>query len=48
MSTGEKVLILIIAITLAAVTAGAIWYAITTRRIKQRANRTNDLINKLK
>jgi cell division protein FtsL len=48
MSTGEKVLILIVAITLAAVLVPAIYVWLRNGRTKRRANQTNDRINRLK
>lgn len=48
MSAGEKILILIVAITLAAVLAVTIAVWLRNGRTKRRANQTNDRINKLK
>lgn len=48
MSTGEKVLILIVAITLAAVLIVTIYVWLRNGRTKQRANQVNRNINKLR
>lgn len=48
MSTGEKILILIVAITLAAVLAVTIYIWLRNGHTKRSANQTNDRINRLK
>lgn len=47
MSTGEKILIFIVAITLAAVLVATIAVAIRTRRTRRQADQVNRNINKL-
>lgn len=48
MSTGEKVLILVVAVALAAVLIVTIYVWLRNGRTKRRANETNDRINRLK